>query len=218
MKIVLAQIKYKTGDFKFNCENIIKNICNDCDLIIFPQADIEEIGGKDLVLDRNCRQAQIDFYQNIANKNFKQNILIGDILIRSGQVEITNDGFYEICGQNIFVSDTFVEDIDCDLYVLSKNKYYAMNTMEDFVDSIEVKSNFVYINSIGIADGDVYSGESFIKNANNELVRLLPLCKECVETIDFSKTSVYVEKDIEQELIDITCFALKEYCENILFF
>ena len=72
MRITLAQIKLKTGDFEFNFENIIKNIKGD--LVIFPQADIEDLGGKDLVLDEKCRTCQSEFYQRIADKNLPQNI------------------------------------------------------------------------------------------------------------------------------------------------
>ena len=150
MKIILAQIKYKTGDFNFNYESIVKTVVESGkwkvkskksettfnfqpSLIIFPQADIEEIGGKDLILDENVRKSQIEFYQKIADENLPQNILIGDILIRNGKVEASDDGFFEIEGKKIFVSDTFIEDIDCDLYVLAKNRYYAMNTYKDFV-------------------------------------------------------------------------------------
>lgn len=214
MKITLAQIKYKTGDFNFNKENIIKNIKENCDLIIFPQVDIEEIGGKDLILDKNCRQAQINFYQSIADKNYKSSILIGDVLIRNGSVEVCEDGFFEIDGERVFVSDTYIAGVECDLYVLAKNRYYAMNTNREFVDNIETGCNFVYINTVGIADADVYSGLSFAKNSENKLVMQMPLCGEDVDTVDFSRTVEYFEEPVEQQVIDVTTFALKEYCEN----
>ena len=214
MKITLAQIKYKTGDFKFNYENIIKNINSECDLVIFPQADLEEIGGKDLLLDRDCQNAQIEFYQKIADKNFKQNILIGDILIRNGSVEVSEDGFFEICDKKIFVSDTFLEDVECDLFILCKNRYYAMNTFKEFVDNIGVSTDFVYISSIGIADENVYSGQSFAKNSNNEFVLQMPVCEEDIETVDFGRSIEFFEEPIEKQIIKVTTFALKEYCEN----
>ena len=58
MKTVVAQVRLKTADFKFNLENIIKNINSDCDLIVFPQVDIEDLGGKDLTFDDGCMSAQ----------------------------------------------------------------------------------------------------------------------------------------------------------------
>ena len=214
MKITLAQIKYKTGDFEYNYQNIINNIHSNSDLIIFPQADIEDIGGKDLILDENCRNAQIELYKKIADKNFAQNILVGDILIRNGNVEVSEDGYFEIDGKNIFVSDTFIDDIDCDLYVLAKNRYYAMNTYKEFVDNIEVNFNFVYVNALGIADANVYAGGSFAKNSDNNIVLQMPISEEDVDTIDFSRVIEHKEEPLEQQIIDVTTFALKEYCEN----
>ena len=210
MRITLAQIKLKTGDFEFNFENIIKNIKGD--LVIFPQADIEDLGGKDLVLDEKCRTCQSEFYQRIADKNLPQNILIGDVLIRNGQVEFSDE--YEICGKKVFVSDTFIEDIDCDLYVLAKNRYFAMNTYKDFVDSIETHTDFVYVNALGLADADVYAGGSFAKNADNELVMQMPLCQEDIDTVDFSRRIEFVDEPMEKQVLAVTTFALKEYCEN----
>lgn len=210
MRITLAQIKLKTGDFEFNFENIIKNVKGD--LVIFPQADIEDLGGKDLILDKKCRICQSEFYQRIADKNLPQNILIGDVLIRNGQVEFSDE--YEICGKKVFVSDTFIEDIDCDLYVLAKNRYFAMNTYKDFVDSIETHTNFVYVNALGLADADVYAGGSFAKNADNELVLQMPVCEEDIDTVDFSRTIEFIDEPMEKQVLAVTTFALKEYCEN----
>ena len=75
MNILLAQIKLKTADFDFNKKNIFEKLDNvDADLIIFPQADIDDLGGKDLVLDEACRNKQHEFYQAIAEKNYKSKI------------------------------------------------------------------------------------------------------------------------------------------------
>ena len=124
MKISIAQIRLKTADFKFNFDNIVKNIKSDCDLIVFPQVDIEDLGGKDLVLDEDCMSAQAELYREIANKNYKQNIILGDILIRNGEVEVSDYGVFDICGKKVFVSDTFMEDVDCDLYILAKKSIF----------------------------------------------------------------------------------------------
>ncbi len=214
MKVTLAQIKLRTGDFEFNFENIIKNINANSDLIIFPQANIEDLGGKDLILDEKCRNSQSDFYKKIADKNFSQNILVGDVLIKNGEVEISEDGFYDICGQRVFVSDTFIEDIECDLYVLAKNRYFAMNTYADFVDSIETSCNLIYVNALGLADANVYAGASFAKNADNELVLQMPVCEEDIDTVDFSRMIEFVDEPMEKQVLAVTTFALKEYCEN----
>lgn len=214
MKTVVAQIRLKTADFKFNLENIINNIKSDCDLIVFPQVDIEDLGGKDLVFDDGCMSKQAELYREIANKNFKQNIIIGDILIRNGEVEVSDYGVFDICGKKVFVSDTFMEDVDCDLYILAKNRYYAMNTYKEFVDEIHTHSDFIYVNALGIADENVFAGGSFAKNANNELVMQMPLCKEDVDTIDFARVIEFADEQVESQVYDVTTFALREYCEN----
>mgnify|MGYP002530936523 FL=1 len=215
MKTVLAQIKLKTADFKFNAENIINNAAKcDCDLIIFPQSDIEDLGGKDLVLDETCRKRQYEFYQEIADKNFKQNILIGDILIRNGEIEVSHNGFFDVNGKKVFVSDTYLEDVECDLYVLAKNRYFARNTYMDFVDSIQTDCNLIYVNAIGIADENIFAGGSFAKNANNELVLQMPVCKEDIEIVDFSRVIEFFDEAEEAQILDVVTFALKEYCEN----
>ena len=214
MKTVVAQIRLKTADFKFNLENIINNIKSDCDLIVFPQVDIEDLGGKDLVFDDGCMSKQAELYREIANKNFKQNIILGDILIRNGEVEVSDYGVFDICGKKVFVSDTFMEDVDCDLYILAKNRYYAMNTYKEFVDEIHTHSDFIYVNALGIADENVFAGGSFAKNANNELVMQMPLCKEDVDTIDFARVIEFTDEQVESQVYDVTTFALREYCEN----
>lgn len=214
MKISLAQIKLKTADFEFNYKNIIDNVKSNCDLIIFPQADVEETGGKDLVFDEKCIEYQDEFYRKIAEKNLPVNILIGDILIRNGEIEVSENGFFDICDKKVYVSDTFLDDVECDLYVLAKNRYFAMNTYKEFVESIEVKTDFVYISAIGIADENVYAGGSFAKNADNELVLQMPLCKEDIDTVDFSRVIEFTDEPMEAQVLAVTTFALKEYCEN----
>ena len=218
MKILLAQIKLKTADFDFNKKNIFEKLDNtDCDLIIFPQADIDDLGGKDLVLDETCRKKQHEFYQAIADKNYKSNILIGDILIRNGEIEVSDYGFFDICGKKVYVSDTYLDDVNCDLYVLSKNRYFAMNTYKSFVDSIETKFDFIYVNAIGLADENIFAGGSFAKNSNNELVMQMPMCKEVVENVDFSKKIEFNDELEEAKILEASVFALKEYCENTWF-
>lgn len=214
MKITVAQIRLKTADFKFNLDNIVKNINSDCDLIVFPQIDIEELGGKDLVFDENCMSAQAKLYKDIAEKNYKQNIIIGDILIRNGEVEVSDYGIFDICGKKVYVSDTFEEDVECDLYILAKNRYYAMDTYNEFVESIDAHCDFIYVNALGIADENVFAGGSFAKNSDNKIVMQMPLCKEDIDTVDFSRVIEFNEEPVEAQVVDVTTFALKEYCEN----
>lgn len=214
MKILLAQTRLKTADFDFNFKNIVDNIKEDADLIIFPCSDIESLGGKDLILDEKCRNAQIDFYNKIAEKNFKPALLIGDVLICNGGIEVSQDGYFDICGKKVFVSDTFINDVECDLYVLAQNRYFAMNTYQDFVESIETKTDFIYINALCMADCDVYAGASFAKNSSNQIVFEAPICQECVNEIVFSKHIDFSTTSMEEAVLKVTTFALKEYCEN----
>ncbi len=215
MKIALAQTKFKTADFEFNYNTIVEKIENtNCDLIVFPEYDLTETGGKDLVLDENCCLKQDEFYARIADKNFNRNILIGEVLIRNGQVEISEDGFFDIDGKKVFVSDSYRNDVVCDLYVLAKNRYYTINSYRDFVDSIDTNNDFIYINAVGMADSDVYAGGSFAKNRDNILVCQMPICREDVQILDFSSPVEFIENSIESEVLAVTSFALKEYCEN----
>ncbi|MFQ8626901.1 MAG: NAD(+) synthase, partial [Candidatus Gastranaerophilaceae bacterium] len=121
---------------------------------------------------------------------------------------------FDICGEKVYVSDTFLDDVECDLYVLAKNRYFAMNTYKDFVESIDVKSDFVFVSAIGIADENVYAGGSFAKNSDNGLVLQMPFCREDIDTVDFSRVVEFTDEPMEAQVLSVTTFALKEYCEN----
>ena len=84
----------------------------------------------------------------------------------------------------------------------------------DFVDSIQTDCNLIYVNAIGIADENIFAGGSFAKNANNELVLQMPVCKEDIETVDFSRVIEFFDEAEEAQILDVVTFALKEYCEN----
>ena len=98
MQIVLAQTKYKTGDFEYNYKQISEQInLNQFDLIIFP--DVEDLGEKDLNYDEKYLADLNNFYEQIANNHPNKNILIGQILIKDGEIELTEDGFYDVNGE-----------------------------------------------------------------------------------------------------------------------
>lgn len=215
MKTAVAQIKYKTGDFKFNYEQIIKYVeSTNCDLIIFPECDIEELGGKDLSFDKKCINEQINFYEQIANKNYDKSILLGDILIQDGEIIVSEDGFFNICNKTVYVDSIYRDDVICDLYVLAKNKYFIKEAYFDFVDSINTRNDFVFINAICMADQNIYAGGSFAKNRENEFVLRMPECEEYCTVVDFNCPTEYKEIPIEELIHKVTTFALKEYCEN----
>jgi len=215
MNIKVVQTRLKTADYDFNFKSINSAlVSSDADLTIFPQADIADLGGKDLCYDEKCAFNQAEFYQKLALENSDKKVLIGDILLKNGEVFETEDGFYDIDGMKIFVSDTFRSDIECDLYVLAKNRYYAMNTYKDFVESIEPSSDFIYVNAIAMADENIYAGGSFAKNSSNEIVMQMPLCEEVSFNVEFTSSIEFEDEVKESQILKVITFALKEYCEN----
>ncbi len=213
MITAVSQIRLKTAGFDFNCENIIKHIENtDCDLMIFPRVDLEALGGKDLIYDEVLLQKEAEMYEKIAEKCDEKAVLIGNILIKDGDIEEVE--FFEHLGKKVYVSDSYIEDVDCDLYVLSQNKYYAMKTYDEFVDSIDAKSDFVYVNALGMADESIFAGGSFAKNKAGELVLQMPICEEKTQVVDFENATEFREEDSIADVYKVITFALKEYCEN----
>ena len=209
MRTALAQTRFKTADFEFNYGQIIEKIENtDCDLIIFPDYDLEETGGKDLVYDEKCLEAESLMYEKIAAKNYDKAVLIGNILIQNGEISISDDGFFVIYGKNVYVDEIYRDDVICDLYVLAKNKYFVLNSYNDFVESIN------YVNAVGMADENVYAGGSFAKNRENELVLMMPVCETDCQVVDFENKIEFIEEPVEELVYKVTTFGLKEYCEN----
>ena len=215
MRTALAQTRFKTADFEFNYGQIIEKIENtDCDLIIFPDYDLEETGGKDLVYDEKCLEAESLMYEKIAAKNYDKAVLIGNILIQNGEISISDDGFFVIYGKNVYVDEIYRDDVICDLYVLAKNKYFVLNSYNDFVESINSRNDFIYVNAVGMADENVYAGGSFAKNRENELVLMMPVCETDCQVVDFGNKIEFVEEPVEELVYKVTTFGLKEYCEN----
>lgn len=215
MRTALAQTRFKTADFEFNYGQIIEKIENtDCDLIIFPDYDLEETGGKDLVYDEKCLEAESLMYEKIAAKNYDKAVLIGNILIQNGEISISDDGFFVIYGKNVYVDEIYRDDVICDLYVLAKNKYFVLNSYNDFVESINSRNDFIYVNAVGMADENVYAGGSFAKNRENELVLMMPVCETDCQVVDFENKIEFVEEPVEELVYKVTTFGLKEYCEN----
>lgn len=215
MKIGLAQTRYKTGNFQFNFEQIIEQIENtDCDLLIFPECNIDSLGGKDLAYDEKCCNEQINFYNLLASKKIDKAILLGDILIHEGEIKESDNGFFIIYGKNVYVNSIYRDDVICDLYVLAKNKYFVKDDYFEFIDSIHTRNNFVYVNTVCMADENIFAGNSFAKNKENELVKLMPLCESACELINFDSPITYPKRSMEENIYKVITYALKEYCEN----
>ena len=213
MKTVVAQVRFKTADFEFNYNQIIKQVENsDCDLIIFPSC--EGLGEKDLVFDEKYQKEADNFYEKIAKQHYDKVILIGEVLIDKGEIYLSEDGFYEVAGKTVYVDEIYRDDVVCDLYVLAKNKYFVKDNYSEFIESINTRNDFVYVNAVAMADCNVYAGGSFAKNKENELVMHIEECEEYSMEIDFNSPIKYVEKSIEEMFYKVTTFALKEYCEN----
>ena len=213
MQVILAQTKYKTGDFEYNYKQIMEQLeLNHSDLIVFP--DIEDLGEKDLIFDAKYLADLNNFYELIAKNYPDKNILIGQILIKKGEIELTEDGFYEINNKSIYVDEIYRDDVVCDLYVLTKNKYFIKDTYKDFIESINTRNHFIYVNVVGMSDCNIFAGGSFAKNKDNELVLHLPICEPIISEIDFNKPIKFKEASQEELIYKVLTFALKEYCEN----
>lgn len=216
MKITVVQSRFKVADFAFNLKTVFEKLEKaKAEIVIFPQYDLANCGGKDLILDERAGKREGDFYEKIAARVGEKYVFIGDVLFHSGEfVEPDEFGFYNIKGKRVYVSDTFEDDVECDLYILAHNRYYTMNSIEEFMDSIEPNCDFVFVNGVGMADEKIFCGASFAKNSENELVFFGPLCEEIVETVDFKTTIIPDFQPIEKQVVDVTTFALREYCEN----
>lgn len=210
MNIAVAQIKYKPANFEFNYTNIIKFFDTSCELMIYPA--IEDISS--MAFDSKYQNDKDVFYKNLCDKFSENVVLIGTKLVKKGKLYDLKNGYFDLNGKKIFVSDEYRDNIDCDLYILAKNRYYTMNAYENFIDNIVVKTDFIYINSIMLEEENVYCGQSFVKNSNNNLVYSAPLLDECIYNVDFAKTQKLEILEKEAEIFKITTFALKEYCDN----
>lgn len=215
MNITLAQVRFKLGDFNFNYKSVEDAVNkSNSDIIVLPAADLESLGGRDIVLDEKIRMAQNNFYEKVAADFPQKHIFLGDIHMYGGHIDMSEFGLYEINGQTIYVSDSFEEEVECDLYILAHNRYYAMNTYREFVESINTNKNLVYINAVAMADSNIYDGASFVKNANNIMVYQAPQCAVDITEQNFTNTTEFIDTSQEEEIFKVITFALKEYCEN----
>ena len=185
MNIKLAQIRYRNANFDYNYENIIKNFDTNSDLMVYP--DFE--ANTSMYFDSNYQKQKEEFFSKLCKEFAKNTVLIGKTLIKDGKKYDLTDGFFDCCGKKVYVSKEFKDNVKCDLYILVKNSYYAMKSHKEFIENTVTTTDFIYANSIMLNDEEVYAGQSFAKNAKNELVLDLPLLEEMVADIDFSKTT-----------------------------
>ena len=118
MKITLAQIKYKYANFNFNYENIISNFDNNADLTIYPEIEINSA----VSFDSNYQSAKKNFYERLCKNFSDKTVLIGNKLIKNGKLHDLKNGYFDLQGNKIYVSDEYKDNVDCDLYILAKNR------------------------------------------------------------------------------------------------
>ena len=173
MKILLAQTRLKTADFDFNFNSIVDKVKDGFDLIIFPSSDIEDLGGKDLVLDKDCRSAQTNFYYRLADKKFNSALLIGNVLVRNGNVEVSDDGYYDICGKKVFVSDSFIEDVNYEIQKENDELKALLNIKETLSEydviyaTVVERNNFYWLNTLVINKGSMDGVEEGLAVVDN---------------------------------------------------
>ncbi len=206
MKLTLAQIRLKTGDFEFNFNRIVSAVeKSQGDLIILPQVGFASLGGKDLCFDTACQNSQNDLYGKVAKRFPQKNILLGDVLICGGKISKYENGMFE------------------GLEILAQNRYFTMNSMNhSTIQPSDHSTKFIYVNAVAQVDENIYAGGSFVQNAAGEIIYQAPLCKEDIIDIDFSDNISLAQQERaevrgqsqEQQVIDVVTFALREYCEN----
>ncbi len=213
MKIKAAQIKYRVANFEYNYEQILKNFDKSADLMIFP--DFET--GDKLKIDSRYTQKKNEFFEKLYKTFNDKTFLIGCNLIKNGKVLNVEDCFINIGDKKFYVSKTFNDSIICDTYILCGRSYYAKGSHQKLLENTVTNCNLIYVNPIMLEDENVYSGQSFIKNEDNELIYQSELLEENVFDIDFdNKEYCFNLLDIE-EIYKVTTFALKEYCDIIGF-
>ncbi len=210
MNIKVAQIKYRPANFDYNYKQIADNLDENVDLMIYP--DVEASKGMDF--DSNYKREKEVLLEKVSMLTKKNTmILVGQTLIKNNKIHNLANGYFDCCGKKIYVSDTYSDTINCDLYILSKNSYYTKDSTKNLIENIVPNSDFIYVDAIMLADENVYAGQSFAKNKDNKLVAQFDLLKEEVKTIDFSKSTKQTKMAQEEEFFKVLTFAIKEYCE-----
>lgn len=209
MKIQLFQIKYRNKNFEYNYENIINQQMKPADLYVFPEVETNS----SMNFDSKYNDAKDIFFEKLCKHFTDKTVLVGKYLIKNGELFNVNNQIINIDNQNIYVSDEYKEPVDCDIYILAKNRYYTKNGLSDFADVIQPNCKFIHVNSIMIDEENVYSGQSFIKNEQNDIVELYPLLEEKSEEADFAKVIGIEEFDSTEEFYKVITYYIKEYCE-----
>ena len=151
MNITVAQIKYKPANFEYNLEQIKKHFEKNSDLMIYP--DVEANSLKSMDFDSNYIKQKDEFFKKISTNLPTDNVtLIGQTLIKNNKIYNLTNGYFDCCGKKIYVSDTYSDAINCDIYILSKNSYYTKDSTKNLIENIVPNSDFIYVDAIMLAD------------------------------------------------------------------
>lgn len=213
MRIKVAQIKYRVANFEYNYEQISKNFDETVDVMIFP--DFET--GDTLKIDSRYTQKKNEFLEKLCKSYNDKTFLIGCNLIKDGKLLNVEDCFINIDDKKFYISKTFNDGINCDTYILCGKSYYAKESHTKLIENTVTSCNLIYVNPIMLEDENVYAGQSFVKNSDNELVYQAELLKETVFDVCFNKKEDLCNSSDIEEIYNITTFALKEYCDIIGF-
>ena len=97
---------------------------------------------------------------------------------------------------------------------MAKNSYFTIKGSENLIENITTHSDFIFVNPIMMADENIYAGQSFVKNKDNELVIQLPICEEATYEVDFKHLAEEEFLPDEEQEYKVLTYALKEYMEN----
>lgn len=234
MKIALAQIKLRTGDLENNFKKVIKNIesavKNKAEIIIFPEQTLVSAETKDLCMDKEFLNKQDELLNKIAEKQYKIPVILGScafyfdkcynkfLVIHEGHIRILEGGKFSFKNKNLVISENLILNASCDVFIWAKNTPFVIESNKKNIASVKkflknYDCNFIYANTVAMADGNIYAGQSFALNEKGEQVWQAPICAEELKIISFSakyKESFYC---FEEEVFTVLTFALREYCE-----
>ena len=199
MKIKVFQTKLKYADFDYN-ETVLDKYLGFDGLSVFPSLKFSK--------------KSFDYYEKVALSYPDKTFVFGTILVQDGKIFDVKNDYFVYKNKKIYVSEKYSENIKCDLYILVKNNYFTMMGTEYLIENITTHSDFILVNSVMMADENIYAGQSFAKNKNNELVMKLPVCEESICEVDFEKNIEEVYECVEEQVYKVLTFALKEYMEN----
>ena len=199
MNVKIFQLKLKYADFSYNEKVLDKNLDFD-GLSVFPSLKFSK--------------KSFDYYEKIALKYPNKTLVFGTILVQNGKVYDVKNDYFEYDNKKIYVSEKYSENINCDLYILAKNSYFTIKGAESLIENITTHTDFIFVNPVMMADENIYAGQSFVKNKDNELVIQLPICEEATYEVDFKNIVEEEFSSDEEQVYKVLIYALREYTEN----